>query len=106
MIQEFENEVPCHIRKAIFALRIVEDIRAILAQGEIGMHAGTIDPNEWLRKERGRVPHGSSYLATDQFVQLDIVRRTNNIRIGKVHFELRGCDLWMIFFVFEAQCTL
>jgi hypothetical protein len=50
MIQEFENEVPCHIRKAIFALRIRRNIRAILAQGEIGMHAGTIDPNEWLRK--------------------------------------------------------
>ena len=70
------------------------------------MHAGPIDPNEWLRKERGRVPHGSSHLAADQFVQLHIVCRTNDIRVGKVHFELRRRDLWMVFFVLEAQCTL
>ena len=70
------------------------------------MHAAAIHAHHRLRQEAGCQAHMRSHLSANQLVNLDLIRRCDNLPVAVVDFELRWRDFRMVFFVLEAHGTL
>ena len=104
--QDPVHELPGELAHLLFALRIPEDVLAVLGDRHVGVHAAAVHADDRLRQEAGGQPHLGGHLAADQLVELDLVRRRDHFGVAVVDFELRGRDFGVILFVLEAHRAL
>ena len=91
----------------LFALRIPEEVLAVLADGDVGVHAAAVDAHDRLRQEADAVkPMLGGHLAADQLVELDLVGGRHHFAVAVVDFELRRRDFRVVLFVLEAHRAL
>src|SRR5579871_2064630 len=106
MRQNAIRKLPSELRNLLLALRIPEDVLAVLRNRNIGVHAATIDADNRLRQEARRHTHLRSNLTADQLVQLNLIGSSNHFTIAVVDLELRRRNLRMVLLVFEAHRPL
>ncbi len=100
------DEGPAHFAELLFALRIPEEVLAVLAHRDIGVHAAAVHAHHRLGQEAGGQSHLGGDLAADELVQLDLVGCGHDFAVAVVDLELRRCDFGMILFVLEAHGAL
>lgn len=100
------NKGPAGLAELFLSLGIPEKILAVFADGDVGVHAAAVDANDGLRKEGSGEAHFVGDLATDEFVELDLVGGVDDFGIAVVDFELRRRDFRVVFFVLEAHGAL
>src|SRR6516225_7711122 len=87
--QEPIDELPAKLAQLLFALGIPEHVLAILAHGNVGMHAASVNADHRLRQEARSQPKIGSDLAADQLIELDLVGSRNHFAVRIVDLELR-----------------
>src|SRR5438128_6803679 len=106
MREDAIHELPAHLAELFFSLWIPEEVFAILADRNVGVHAAAVDADNGLRQEASGETHVRGDLATDQLIQLNLVRGSDDFAVAIVNFELRGSDLRVVLFVLEAHGAL
>src|SRR5689334_10291556 len=104
--QDTIQELPPQLAQLFLALRVPEKVLAVLADRNVGVHAAAIYSHDGLREKTRGEPHIRGHLATDQLVELNLIRSSHHLSIAIVDLELRWRDLWMILLVLEAHRTL
>jgi len=104
--QDAVNKGPAGFAEFFFSLGIPEQILAVFADGDIGVHAASVDPNDGLRKEGSGEAHFVGDLAANQFVKLNLVGGVDDFGVAVIDFELRRRDLRVVFFILKAHSTL
>ena len=106
MCEDAVHEVPAKFAELLLALGIPEQVFAVFADGDIGVHAAAIHADHRLRQEARREAHVRGHLAANQLVKLNLVRGGNHFAIPVVDFELRRRDFRVIFLVLESHRSL
>ena len=88
------------------SLRIPEEVAAVLADRNVGVHAAAVDADDRLGQEARRHAELRCHLAADQLVELNLVGCQDDVAVAVVDLELRRRDLGMVFFVFEPHRAL
>src|SRR6202035_2203716 len=96
------DEGPSRLAELLFALGVPEQVLAVFADRNVGVHAAAVDADDRFRQERCGQAHVGSDLAADQLVELDLVGGGYDLTKTVVDFKLRGRDLRMVFLVLEA----
>src|SRR5712664_1613845 len=100
------EERPPEFAEFLFAFGIPEQVVAIFANGNVCVHAVPVDAHDRLGQEAdGQLQLGSD-LATDQFVELDLIGGRDDLTIAIIDFKLRRCDFRVILLVLEAHRPL
>ena len=97
---------PSHLAELLLALRIPEQVLAVLADRNVGVHAAAVDADHRLGQERCRQPHVGRHLAADQLVELNLIGRGDDFAVAVVDFELRRRDFRVVLLVLEAHGAL
>src|SRR2546430_17235614 len=63
------HELPTELAEVFLALRVPEDVLAVLADRNVGVHAVAVDPYDGLGQETGGEGHVGGELMTDEFVK-------------------------------------
>ena len=100
------GESPRELAELLLALRIPEEVLVALADRNVGVHAAAVDADHRLRQEAGRHPELGRDLAADELVELDLVGGGDDLAVGVVDLELRGCDLGVILLVLKPHRAL
>ena len=100
------HELPGKFAHLLFALGVPEEVLAVLGDGDIRVHAATIDADDRLRQEAGGETHAGGNLTTDQFVDLDLVGSIDHVGVAIVDLELRGRNFRVILLVLKAHRAL
>ena len=85
---------------------VPEHVLAVLADGDVGVHAVAVHAHDRLGQEAGGHAHLGGDLAADQLVELDLVGGVDHFGVAVVDLELRGRDLGVILLVLEAHGAL
>jgi len=70
------------------------------------VHAAAVDADDGLGQEGRGHPHAGCDLATEQFVELDLVGRGDGLDVAVVDLELRRRDFRVVFLVLEPERAL
>ena len=97
---------PADLAELLFALRIPEQVLAVLADGNVGVHAAAVHADHRLRQEGRGQAHVGRHLAADQLVELDLVGGGDHFAVAVVDFELRRRDFRVVLLVLEAHGAL
>ena len=100
------TKLPAELAQLLFALGIPEEVLAVLAHRNVGVHAAAVDAHHRLGQEAGGHAHLGGDLAADQLVELDLVGRGDHLGVAVVDFKLRRRDLGVILLVLEAHGAL
>ncbi len=100
------QELPPELAQLLLALRIPEQVLAVLAHRNVGVHPAAVHPNHRLGQEARAHPHLVRHLAADELVKLDLVRRRHYFGVAIVDLELRGRNFRVILLVLEAHRAL
>ena len=106
MGQDAVDEFPTHLAEFFFTLGIPEEVFAVLADGNIGVHAAAVDTDDRLGKEAGGEAHIRGDLAANQLVELNLVGGLNDFAVAVIDFELGGRDLRMVLLILKAHGAL
>ncbi len=88
MGEDAVQESPAHFAELLFALGVPEKVLAVLADGNVRVHAAAVHSHHWFRQERCRQPHVGRNLAADQLVKLNLVGGGHDFAVSIVDFEL------------------
>src|SRR5260370_41773309 len=83
-----------------------EEVFAVFADGDVGVHAAAIHADYRLRQEASSEPHVGGDLAANQFVKLNLVGGGDHFTIAVVDLELRRRDFRVVFLVLETHGSL
>src|SRR5713101_329577 len=100
------HELPAKFAELLFALGVPEQVLAVFADRNVGVHAAAVDANDRLRQKASGESHVGGHLAANQLVKLNLVGGGDHFTIAIVDFELRRRNFRVVFLVLEAHGSL
>src|SRR6185437_173950 len=82
------HKLPACFTQLLFAFGIPEQVLAVFADGNVGVHSVSIDSHHRLGQEAGGQAHLGCHLAANQFVELNLVGSGHHFAVTVVDLKL------------------
>src|SRR6266852_5580169 len=106
MRQDAIHELPAGLTQLFFSLGIPKEVLAILADGNVGVHATAVHAHDGFGEKARSEAHVRGYLPADQFVELNLIGSRDNLTVAVIDFKLRGCNFRVVLLILEAHSAL